>query len=67
MNVPPLCTVAVSASAQAPRPRLPRKKPSEELLFVHRRLGQRPQPDRSRNEHHQRQKHGDAGLVGDEA
>ena len=27
MNVPPLCTVAVSARAQTPRPRLPRKYP----------------------------------------
>src|SRR6185295_14862402 len=27
MKVPPLCTVAVRATAQAPRPRLPRKKP----------------------------------------
>src|SRR5690349_5827795 len=27
MNVPPLCTVAVRARAQAPNPRLPRKNP----------------------------------------
>src|SRR5262245_8428289 len=33
MNVPPLCTVAVSASAHAPSPRLPRKNPSRKCFL----------------------------------
>src|SRR5690606_12409251 len=38
MKVPPLCTVAVSASAQAPSPRFPRKKPLRNEPFCIARL-----------------------------
>ena len=33
MKVPPDCTVAVRARAQAPSPRFPRKNPCMKLLF----------------------------------